>query len=526
MRLSPKSPEHGERRKFSRIDFSNGVELITGKEKKTLKPRDLSWGGMSFYSDDRTLDPKDEVLLKFYPPNRFIDDGFDLSVKIPAKVIGKRLDQNAKEYLAVKFDNDLKTTSKQIYRSRRKYGYLILPILILSLIWLKSSNYNYFWYQPLNNLYSLIVTLYITSRFFVSMFYRPPSNAHIHPSITFVIPVYNDQNVIRKTINACFGSHYPEDKIEVIVINDGSTDHTLSEIKKSQQKYSHLKLINFERNQGKRHAMAAGAKEASGEIIVYIDSDSIIRRNSLYYLVQGFADETVGAVCGHAYVYNTQENLLTKMQEVRYYVAFRVIKAAEHVFSAVTCCSGSLSAYRKEYLLEFLDEWLNQKFLVEPATFGDDRSLTNYMLKNYRVLYDSRAGVETVVPSNWKQFFRQQLRWKKSWFRESLIASKIMWYKHPLTVIFFYAGVLLPLVSPFIVYLNFIYRPIMLEQWPVYYLLGFLLISLLYSGYYFLRRPNTKWLYGFYFCFVYISVLSWQTYYAILTSRRNHWGTR
>ena len=99
------------------------------------------------------------------------------------------------------------------------------------------------------------------------------------------------------------------------------------------------------------------------------------------------------------------------MQDVRYYVAFRVLKAAESVFGAVTCCPGCFSAYRRQCVLPVLDRWLNQRFLGVRATFGDDRSLTNFLLRHYKVIYSSTAVATTVVPETHAQFLRQQLRW-------------------------------------------------------------------------------------------------------------------
>ena len=138
---------------------------------------------------------------------------------------------------------------------------------------------------------------------------------------------------------------------------------------------------------------------------------------------------------------NAWRNTLTKMQTVRYYVAFSVLKAAESVFSSVTCCSGCCAAYRRSALTPVLDAWLNQKFLGRPATFGDDRSLTNMILRTHKVIYDSKARVSTLVPETYSQFFRQQLRWKKSWVRESLIATTFIWKKPPLMAISFFAGI-------------------------------------------------------------------------------------
>ncbi len=106
--------------------------------------------------------------------------------------------------------------------------------------------------------------------------------------------------------------------------------------------------------------------------------------------MQPLADRRVGAVCGHADVLNVRETWLTRMQAVRYFVAFRVVKAAESVFNAVTCCSGCFSAYRREAIMPRLEWWENQTFLGVESTFGDDRSLTNCVLRDWRILYEKQ----------------------------------------------------------------------------------------------------------------------------------------
>ena len=88
------------------------------------------------------------------------------------------------------------------------------------------------------------------------------------------------------------------------------------------------------------------------------------------------------------------------MQAVRYFVAFKVVKAAESVFSAVTCCSGCFSAYRREAIMPHLDWWEHQTFLGAESTFGDDRSLTNCVLRDWKVRYEAKAVSHTIVPDD------------------------------------------------------------------------------------------------------------------------------
>src|SRR5205823_451207 len=155
-----------------------------------------------------------------------------------------------------------------------------------------------------------------------------------------------------------------------------------------------------------------------------------VEPEGFYRIVQPFVDKRVGAVAGHTNVIIEQDNFISKMEAVRYFVSQRVMKAAESIFYAVTCCPGPFSAYRRDAVMNVLPAWENQQFCGTKATFGDDRSLTNFILRDYRVLYHAGARVATYTPSRWAVFFRQQLRWKKSWFRENWIAIRFMWKKH------------------------------------------------------------------------------------------------
>ena len=198
--------------------------------------------------------------------------------------------------------------------------------------------------------------------------------------------------------------------------------------------------------------MAAGIRASDADVLCFVDSDSTLAPNALQEIVRPFADPRVAIVTGHADVLNRGENLLTRLQQVRYYVAFRVVKAAESVFGAVSCASGCFSAYRREPLLEVLEDWEHQRFLGREATFGDDRALTNALLRNWRVVYQSTATCETIVPATMRRFLVQQVRWKKSWTRESIAAARFFWRKHPAAAASQYSSILFQLVGPLIAF--------------------------------------------------------------------------
>jgi hyaluronan synthase len=169
---------------------------------------------------------------------------------------------------------------------------------------------------------------------------------------------------------------------------------------------------------------------------------------------------------------------------------------------------------------------LSQTFLGNPATFGDDRSLTNEMLRRYRVIYSSEAICRTLVPEHYGQFFRQQLRWKKSWLRECFRAGLFFWRKNPFAAFFFYLSVLFPVVSPLIVANALIVPLTGINQLSLLYVYGVVLTASIYSFCYLAKNRNTMWGHGILFSVLYMTVLVWQTYYALATVRRNHWGTR
>jgi len=438
------------------------------------------------------------------------------------------------ELKAARLGNNSLSQLKYFYKSRSINSWIVFYILVYAVLLIKFITIQNMgggiWFK----IYSLSISFYILSRFVLSYFYEydhPRYRKDYEPTVSFGVPSKNEEENIRETILRIAKSDYPKEKFEVIVINDGSTDNTISEMLKAQKKAAEMgvtvKVVDWKINKGKRAGMAECVRQSSNDIIIFIDSDSFVVPSTARELAHYFSCEKVGAVAGHAFVANANLNILTKMQSARYFIAFKAYKSAEALFSTVTCCSGCCSAYRRTYVEEVLKEWEKQTFMGVPCTYGDDRSLTNYLLKNgYETLYNPKAISYTFVPSNFKQFLRQQLRWKKSWLRENFIASQFIWKKHPIMSISFYAGVILTLVAPAIVIRAMVWYPYQTGELPIFYLFGLLLMSLVYGVYYNIYIKDRGWLYGMVFTFFYTLILIWQLPYAILTIRDPRWGTR
>jgi hyaluronan synthase len=415
-------------------------------------------------------------------------------------------------------------------RALKALAAVYLVLLIVAVMAYKAAFVGLMFSNVFFGVYSVCVASYILSRFLFSLFYRSKPDAGIEPPIAIVMPSFNEEDAIGDSLRSLLALEYPREKLELIAVNDGSTDDTLVEMERvAAESAGRVRVIDFPENRGKRAAMAAGIRASVAEVIVFVDSDSVVEPGALRKLVQPLADPRIGAVCGHANVLNLRESWLTRMQAVRYFVAFRVVKAAESVFNAVTCCSGCFSAYRREAILPRMEWWENQRFLGVESTFGDDRSLTNCVLRDWRVVYEKRAVSHTIVPVTFRAFVTQQTRWKRSWTRESLLVARFIWRKHPVAALFTYLSIVLPLIAPVAAVHAIVWGPLTHGgTLPLVYLAGIYSLAMVYSLYYVLFQDEYSlvWIYGVLFVFFYLGIMLWQTYYAIVTCRTAAWGTR
>lgn len=375
--------------------------------------------------------------------------------------------------------------------------------------------------------YSILISSYVLSRFFLAAFYRPPRDAGLEPTVAIVVPAYNEGEAVSRTIHSCLALAYPAEKLEVVVVNDGSVDDTWAHMIEAAAGYppGAVRCLDLGSNQGKRAAMAAGIRATSAEILVFVDSDSMPAPDAIRKLVQGFANPKVGAISGLTYVRNTETNALTRMQATRYYLSFQLLKSAESVLGAVTCCSGCFAAYRRTAVVDLLQRWEKQRFLGTECTYGDDRALTNRVIAaGWRTIYDARAQAWTDAPDGYGKFFRQQLRWKKSWSREGPLLLGHIWRSRtralPSVAVQTCAGLLSPLVI-----LYSLLQPLLYHRFPAVYFLGMFLVASAYALTYRMLRDDGLWPYAFIGTFFYIA-FSPQLLWAIARIRDGKWGTR
>lgn len=376
-------------------------------------------------------------------------------------------------------------------------------------------------------IYSVLVVGYLASRFTLGLWYRPPADVGYRPSVAVVVPAYNEGESVVRTIEACLAQDYPPDLLQVIVVDDGSTDDTWSRIVRvAQANPTRVRVQSLVGNQGKRAAMMHGARCTDSEIVVFIDSDSEPAPDGVGKIVQAFADETVGAASGLTHARNPDVNVLTRMQAARYLLSFQLLKAAESVVGAVTCCSGCFAAYRRDAIEPLLQDWAQQRFLGVACTYGDDRALTNRVIRaGHRSVYHSGALAVTDVPETWSTFFRQQLRWKKSWVREGPILLSHLWRSRPVAFPFMLVAVLVGFVSPVIAVLSLAVAPSLTGELPIVYAAGLVAVALAYAVFHRSVSADGRWGWSMAATMFYLA-FSFQILWAMARVRDGRWGTR
>jgi hyaluronan synthase len=430
----------------------------------------------------------------------------------------------------VEVEGDVKEHVARLYRKPPiilVLGLGFIGTLILAVaVYFQLINIEHFYYSPIVNVYSFIVGLFIVSRFILASFYTAPPRVGFRPNVSVLVPCMNEEASIARSIARIYAEGYPDELREVICVNDGSTDNTLYEMYRAQAAFPRLVVVDFEANRGLCYGMACSALLAHGEVMVFVDSDTFLMPGAVEKLVQGFVDPTVAGIAGHTDVENARVNTLTKMQDVRYFFSYKIMKAAESVFGTVSCLPGCFSAYRRACVLHVLDDWMHEKVFGQEGNFGDDRSLTNLVLQDYRVLYDDEALATTIAPDDWKVYVKQQARWMRSSLRGIIAGAKFLWKKHPVPALSWYLMMLLPIVEPLIMVQALIINPIKQGGVTGSYIFGVFAITLIWSLYHLQKTGRTHWWSGFVFTLTYILFFSWQIYYAMITLATKSWGTR
>lgn len=328
----------------------------------------------------------------------------------------------------------MKITGPRAITTAAFVGYLILHTQVGALPWQASI---------------ILVTL-MFGRTALSLLYKPSTRrTSVVRRAALVLPFFNeDEETLRRTLGSIVAQTRLPDAL--YIVNDGSPIGG-AEIELwlpfLRDLIPHVDYIEFSQNQGKRSALCAAIKRTDCDIVITTDSDTTLQPQAIEELVRPFASRKVTAVTGRIAVRNRVRNPLTLLQDLIYAVAFLNGRAALSQMGSILVCSGALSAYRRTAVAPYMDD-----FVRNPWMFGEDRHLTNYALKQGRVVMQGSAVARTDVPQGLGHYLKQQTRWQRGFLQQSAwilrhfpIRHRVFWMTFGNLAIWLFLTLMLPL---------------------------------------------------------------------------------
>ena len=386
-----------------------------------------------------------------------------------------------------------------------------LTLLLFKVSFLVYNVYLYFQYKPIESV-----------------------SDELLPTTTVIVPAYNEGKLVWQTLLSIANSDFPTSKLQILAIDDGSKDDTWYWMKKAKEELGdRLFIYQQPQNKGKRHALYRGFNLGTGEVFVTIDSDSIIKPDTLRNMVSPFVvDENCGAVAGNVRVLNHKKGILPKMLNVSFVMSFEFVRSAESQLGTVLCTPGALAAYNSSAVFKCLPEWIDQKFMGTPSDIGEDRAMTNMILKQgQKVLFQRNALVLTDVPVQYQGLYKMFIRWGRSNVRENLVMANYVFTnfregsKTGARLLFLNQFLTLLMTYPFLLFMLFfiIVHPLLFLSST---LLGILIVSSFPVLFYAKRYSVSESLWAYSYSVLYTFGLFWIAPYAIATAGKSGWLTR
>ena len=254
---------------------------------------------------------------------------------------------------------------------------------------------------------------YLTAFLISSVFLDKPrqliNNGLDWPGVSILIAAYNEENHLAKTVYGVLESDYQGD-IEIIIVDDGSTDKTLFIAQRLEQLAKEFRpglTVRFYsvKHKGKSYALNFGLNQANNDLVISLDADTILTRQAIRRIVSRMEVDKSSAVAGAVFALNSTENLLTRVQQWDYQIGIASIKRSQALWKSTLVAQGAFSLYQKDLLVK-AGGW--------PDMIGEDIVLTWKLLdRAEKISFEPTAVAFTTVPSSIGQFIRQRSRWAR-----------------------------------------------------------------------------------------------------------------
>ena len=264
--------------------------------------------------------------------------------------------------------------------------------------------------------FSLVVMLFYILRHFIFSMNRISADQDINyqdimdselPKVTIFVPMHNEEKVARNILQSLVNMVYPIEKLEIMPINDHSTDGTKKIIDEFAIKYSSINpLHRYEGKRGKPAALNDALKIAKGEIIVVFDADYMPPQGIVRDMVMSFKDPEVGAVMGRVVPENADTNLLTKLLSLERSAGYQVDQQARQNMGLIPQYGGTVGCFRKSVVVALGS--------FSPDILTEDTELTFKLIINgWKVVYNNRLECYEEVPEDWDVRAKQVRRWSR-----------------------------------------------------------------------------------------------------------------
>ena len=263
----------------------------------------------------------------------------------------------------------------------------------------------------------------------------------LQPTVTVVVPMFNEGKGIRKTLESLLALEYPSGRLDITVVDDCSTDDSFRHAQEiARRSNGRVRVLRNPRNMGKRRSINRAVLASSAEIIVSVDSDVIVDKAAVRHMVARFTRPEIAAVGGKIDIGNKHDNWLTKMQAIKYFYGYHSLKNLEWSFQRILCLSGCLTAYRRNVLVELHGTLENRSFCGVQIKYGEDRFLTRQIIKaGYLTTMTLDAVCWTHAPTGIQDYLSQQLRWRRSNIVDYVGGLSHIWRLNPVIAVHYFS---------------------------------------------------------------------------------------